>query len=981
MRLEVMRPYFIRRVMRPRVAIVALSLCVTASQAGAQQPAPDPAPPAAPAPSPDPAPPPPAPDASTPPSPEASPPAAPEPAPPAVDPNAKTTLHGVVTSEHDGTPAAGASVTIAATGALVFTDEKGEYTLSVQPGTYTVRVEAPGAFPRELTVTVAAEPVALDFHVAEDKIGEVITIIGSRTPRSRLETPVPVDIITNDVISESSHSEFNQILNTIAPSFNASHLAITDGTDHIDPADLRGLGPEHVLVLVNGKRLHQSSLVNIYNGGTVGVDLNAIPTSAIARIEILRDGAASQYGSDAIAGVINIVLKENVDTVDLYTQTGITGSGDGPQFKLGANTGFRLGTRGFINVTGEFFARGKTNRSKAWTGDIFPDITGKEATDAELANRGLTRDDFKMDVGQAGALVGTSFLNAGYKLDSTFDLHAQAGYTFRQGYASGFYRFPNEPTKVDLNVYPNGFLPQINPRLNAWTGTAGIRGKSGPWEGDLSLTYGGDSFHFFVDNSLNASLANSPTNFDAGRLNFHQTSANFDGVRRIEQPYLKALSLVAGAELRRENYSINAGDEASWIDGGLTTPDGTHKRPGAEVFPGFRPDDESNNSRVSEAVYAGIESQPTEKTNVDIGARFEHYSDFGSTVTGKVAARLALLKTADNEVALRGSASTGFRAPGLQQMWYSTIATQFILDPTNDNKPTAVNILISPNRSDVTEAFGVPHLKEETSVNVSGGFTARLLSNLGLSADYYHVKIKDRVVLSGQFDVADPVIGGSVHTVLDPFPGVTVAQFFINAVDTSTNGVDIVLDYSYRLPKGALKLTAAANFTDTNVDAVKIPQSMLDKFANVDGGAAQVSSLFLDRYGRNRLEDLLPRQKGTLGARWDYAGWSLGARGNFFGPTEYHSSARSQNADGTPGDYPDESFGAKVTVDVDIGYRIRGLWISAGANNVFNTFPDEMKHEENRDADSFLYSPASVPAGAPYGIDGGFYYVRAEYKY
>jgi len=896
------------------------------------------------------------------------------------------TLHGVVTSETDHAPQPGATVSIPKLGVVGLTDEKGEYTLSVPPGEYVVRVELTGHYPLEKPVTVEASAASLDFQLVEDRLTEVITIIGSRTPRSRLETPVPVDVVTNDVITESSHTETNQILNTIAPSFNATHVSITDGTDHIDPADLRGLGPEHVLVLVNGKRLHQSSLINVYSGGTVGVDLNAIPTNAIARIEVLRDGAASQYGSDAIAGVINIVLKEDVDVVDLYSMTGITASNDGAQFKLGANTGFKLGKRGFLNITGEFFSRGRTNRSKPWPDDIFTGIHGQADTDAELARRGLTRASFSMDVGDAGALVGTTFLNAGYKLDDTFELHAQGGYTLRQGYASGFYRFPNSDfeNRVDLRVYPNGFLPQINPLLNAWTATVGVRAKQGPWEGDLSLTDGGDTFHFFIDHSLNASLGlMSPTSFDAGRLLFHQTSLNLDGTRQIEQHLIKSLSVVGGAELRRENYSITAGQPESYELGPELNSMGQPKSPGSQVFPGFRPDDAANNNRsnrLSEAVYAGVESQPTARTNVDLGARFEHYSDFGNTVTGKIAGRVAAIKSGDNDVALRGSASTGFRAPGIQQLWYSTIATQFVNDPNNGNKPTPTNILISPNRSQVTEAFGVPHLKEETSVNFSGGVTARLMGNLSLSADYYHVAIKDRVVLSGLFGTDDSVIGGPVSAILGGFPGVGSAQFFINAVDTTTNGVDVVADYTHHLPKGSLKATVAANFTNTAVDAVHVPQSMLEKFNAIEGGRDRVAELFLGRYGKNRLEDLLPRQKGTLGVRWDYDGWSAGARLNFFGPTEYHSDTPVDGADLSKG-YLDESFDARATLDVDVGYRIGELWWSIGANNVFNTFPTELKRPENRNSDSFLYSPASVPAGAPYGIDGTFFYARVEFKH
>jgi iron complex outermembrane receptor protein len=885
------------------------------------------------------------------------------------------TLRGVVTSENGRAPQVGATVGVPALGVYALTDENGKYALAVPPGTHVVRVESPGHRPLEQTVVVGAEPVALDLQVVEDRLGEVIVVVGSRTPRSRLETSVPVDVITTDVLTESSHTETNQILNTVAPSFNATHLSISDGTDHIDPASLRGLGPEHVLVLVNGRRLHQSALINIYNGGTVGVDLNAIPTNAIARIEVLRDGAASQYGSDAIAGVINIVLKDDADLVNLYTMTGITARNDGAQFKLGANTGWRLGKRGYVNVTAEFFSRGRTNRSGPWTGDIFPGITGTEATNAELMRRGLGRGDFKMSVGQSGALVGTTFLNSAYKLDDTFELHAHAGYTLREGRASGYYRLPLSEERVDLRVYPNGFLPQINPRLHAWTGTVGVRGKRGLWDGDLSLTHGGDSFHFFIENSLNASLGEaSPTSFDAGRLSFHQTSLNFDGVRKIEQRALKSLSAVAGAELRHENYAITAGQPESYILGPEVTADGSPKAPGSQVFPGFRPDDESDETRQSGALYAGIESKPTARTNVDLGGRLERYSDFGSTLTGKAAGRVAVYKTEENELALRGAASTGFRAPGLQQIWYSTIATNFV---NKDGVPTATEILVSPNRSPVTEAFGVPRLKEETSLNFSGGFTTRLFGNLSLSADYYRVAIKDRIVLSGLFDTSDATLGGAIADIVSEFPGVGAAQFYVNAVDTTTNGLDVVLDYSHRLSAGVIKTTAAANFTSTKVDAVNVPASMEAQFEGIEGGADRVREIFLGRYGKNRLEDLAPRRKGTLGVRWEYGHWSTGARANYFGPTEYHSDS----TDPVTGDPLDESFGDEVTFDVDVGYRVGGLWWSIGANNVFNNFPDQVKREENRYYNSFIYSPAGNNAGAPYGMEGAFYYVRAEYKH
>lgn len=882
----------------------------------------------------------------------------------------------VITPEGGAVP--GAIVTLTSSGSAeqsTLTDGNGSYRQQVAPGTYLVRVFLEGTESAEQTVTAELGKIATaNFTLAEPQ-SEVITIVGSRTPRSQLETPVPVDIITSDVLAESPHTETNQILHTVAPSFNATHLSIVDGTDHIDPASLRGLGPEHVLVLVNGRRLHQSALANIYNGGTVGVDLNAIPTAAISRIEVLRDGAASQYGSDAIAGVINIVLKDNVDLVHLYSMTGITASNDGAQLKLGGNTGIALGRRGYLNITAELFGRQRTNRAEPWPDDIFPGIEGREATDAELARRGLTRRQFSMVVGQSGALVGTTFLNAAYELGGSWELHGHAGYTYRRGQASGFYRLPSSENRVDLRVYPNGFLPEINPRMHAWTATAGVRGERGKWSGDLSLTHGGDSFRFLVENSLNASLGqDSPTDFDAGRLWFHQTSLNLDVVRPLEVSFFDSLSLVLGAEGRLERYGINAGQPESYELGPERNSDGEPKAPGSQVFPGFRPSDERNEGRRSVAAYAGIESKPLDRVDLDLGGRVENYSDFGTTAIGKVAGRVALLRSSNHELALRGAASTGFRAPGLQQLWYSTIATQFFNDPVT-GAPTPTEFLVSPNRSPVTESFGVPRLREETSRNLSAGLTTRLFGNLSLSIDYYRVAIDDRVVLSGVFDVGDATIGEVIDEVVGEFPGVAAVQFYVNAVDTTTSGLDLVADYSHPVGGGSLKVTAAANFTRTTVDEVHVPKSMEDRFGVVPGGAERVRQIFLGRYGKNLLEDLLPRRKGTLGLRYDRHGLSAGARANYFGPTVYRSDTE------VDGEYLDEEFGSEVTFDVDVGYRVGGLFWSLGANNVFNNFPDEVQRPDNRNSDQFLYSPAAFSGGAPYGIAGAFYFARVEYQY
>ncbi len=574
--------------------------------------------------------------------------------------------------------------------------------------------------------------------------------------------------------------------------------------------------------------------------------------------------------------------------------------------------------------------------------------------------------------------MGTGFVNAAYPLNSIFEVYGHGGYTYRKGKASGFYRFPYEEDRVDTDRYPIGFLPEINPVTAAWSATVGTRARSGGWEGDLSLTYGGDSFHFFIDHSLNASLENSPTHFDAGKLAFNQATANLDVVRRIDRrpSFLDALSLVGGGEFRNENYSITAGEDASWETGSVTfDPDPADDIPpqpkasGAQVFPGFRPTDESDESRQSEALYAGIESKLFERVNLDLGGRFEHYSDFGSTVIGKAAGRFAAYKSEDNEVAVRGSVSTGFRAPALQQIWYSTVATNFIQSEGGTFEPSEIQV--SPNRSAVTQAFGIPRLKEETSLNLSGGFTARLFKNLSFSADYYRIRIDNRVVLSGLFGGDDEVIGSTVASLLAPFEGVDAAQFFVNAVDTTTNGVDMVADYTYQLPKASFTATASASFTRTEVDDVRVPGSVQEIF-DADGsgaGSERVSEIFLGRDGQNRLEDQWPRRKGTLGLSSRFLDMSAAVRANYFGPTVYRSTDPML----------DERYGSEITFDVDLGYRIGDLRLGIGGNNVFNNFPDENKNEDNRYFGTFLYGSPAAGLVTPFGIEGAFYYVRVDY--
>ena len=709
------------------------------------------------------------------------------------------TISGSVTDGQTLQPLEGAQVFIVGSVRGVLTDQQGRYQLRIPAGTYTVRARIIGFEDIEQRVSVVAgQTVTADFQLPiGGLIVDELVVTGTRTRRSALETPVPVDVVTSLEIRQSPHTELAQVIREVIPSFNASHQTISDGTDHINPASLRGLGPDQVLVLINGKRRHGSAITHVngtFGRGTVGVDLNSIPMAAVERIEVLRDGAAAQYGSDAIAGVINIVLKEQTDALVGSIQAGLTGEGDGEQVKAGANFGFPVGDRGFFNVTGEFLNRERTNRSDTYTGNVF--FSDAAADDAEIASRGLTRDDFSMKTGQGEAIVGHVMFNSEFPVSDGAEFYAFGGVTHRKGAATGFYRRPIQEERVVFEIFPNGFLPQIHTEIDDQALSVGLRGKKGAWDFDLSVTHGRNSFQFNIENTNNASLgAASPTSFDAGRLSFQQTVGNFDAVRLIDTDgALKSLSLVLGAEFRLENYEIEAGQFESYSlgNGGPipgvdfdTTSTGAPKAAGSQVFPGFQPSNEVNRFRNNIAVYAGLETQFSDQVQVDIGGRFENYDDFGSTFTGKVAARFEVVEN----FAFRGAVSTGFRAPSLPQVWFNNVSTQFVIDEATGELFPA-RVLTGNNRDPVTKAFGVPDLEEETSVNLSGGFTWRPTRDVSIPSDVYFIDISDRIVLSSRFSDGDSNIGDDVAAILEPFSalGVGQAQFFANAVDTETIG-------------------------------------------------------------------------------------------------------------------------------------------------------------------------------------------------
>jgi iron complex outermembrane recepter protein len=868
------------------------------------------------------------------------------------------TISGTTRSPDLDAPLSGAIVTVDGTNISAKTDASGRFQLAVPPGPITLHATFDGfrSATRDITAE-AGKPLDVDIPLELDPLlTEIVVVVGSRTSRTNVETPVPVDVVTAEEISQVGRTQTARMLTTLAPSYVSNSTTVNDGTDHVDAASLRGLGPDQVLVLINGKRRHKSTLLNVnqtFGRGNVATDLNAIPAGSIKRIEILRDGAAAQYGSDAIAGVINIVTRDDTDTFGLTTMTGLTGRRDGVQVKTSASYGFRLAGKGFLHLTGEFLKKDRTNRAGNYTGPVYSN--DPEMDQAILDARQKKKEGFKMRIGEAATTDALASYNLEMPINETASFYSFGDLSRRNGNSAGFYRFPVTENQSVPEFYPDGFLPEIRSNLQDFGVTVGVRHK-GDWVVDASLTHGQSTFGFDVENSVNASWGTaSPTSFDAGRLSSTESVGDLDVIRKIETDLVKSLAFVVGTEVRLENYKITAGDLASYdfrapAQGGAMTSTGAPKIPGAQVFPGFQPANEVDRNRNNVGVYAGIESEVVKGFNLDVSGRYENYSDFGRSITGKGAARVPLGKM----LAVRAAVSTGFRAPSLPQLWFNNIAT---LLPNQ--------VLTSNNESPVTKAFGIPSLSEEHAINVSGGLAVRPLENLSITIDGYFIQIRNRIVMTSQFPASDPAVG----PILAPFPGVTRAQFFANAVDTDTQGIDAVIDYAVRTGGGSLIFSGAANFTRTLVTDVHIPSSLQDRFAELGGDPTLLRTYFFGRLAKNRLEDSLPHQRGTASVRYTFRGWSAQVRGNYYGRIRYKSDPNSS------GGYNDELFRAKTLFDINLGLPLtRRAQITLGADNVFNTFPDKQRDPVNINLGRFVYSRFVTQ----FGMNGGFYFGKLE---
>lgn len=814
-------------------------------------------------------------------------------------------------------------------------------------------------------LAAAAAPAVLAAQGDKPEL-ENIVVTGTRVAdRSATETSVPVDVVSAEALANVGITELNQALSSALPSYNFPRPGLADGTDTIRPATLRGLAPDQTLVLLNSKRRHTSSLVNVNSTigrGAAAVDLNTIPTAAVNSIEVLRDGASAQYGSDAIAGVINVRLRDSAEGGDLtltYGQressydvptsppsgtTGLTPTwsapakvkrdvSDGETTTVSGWKGLALGDAGFLMIAAEYKDQSRTERDGWDFRQQYPLVNGAYDPREQTINR------FNAWYGEPELEQLTFFANAGYDLADGARLYGWASYQNRDARSAGFFR-PARDVRNVIEIYPDGFLPIIAPEVTDYSLAGGVEWNWGDWQMDTSLVYGFNEMEFTIENTLNRSLGtSSPTRFDAGGFDYDQLVFNFSGVRGVEVSWLASpLNVAAGIEARLENYSISAGEPDSYRNGGVLL-NGAPTASGAQVFPGFRPENAVDEDRTAVGAYIDLEANVTEKFLASVALRAEDYSDFGSNLSGKLAGRYDFTES----FALRGSVQNGFRAPSLQQQYFATTSTNFINGVPYD-------ITTFPATDPVAEALGAKPLDAETSVNFSLGSVIRL-SNVTITIDAYRIDIEDRIVLSENLTQAN------VRQYLESlgFIGIGGGRFFINGVDTETKGIDVVVNWPWDTAgAGKFDFTLVANWNNTDVTKVPATQEL---------AALSPPPPLFARVNVLTFEEGTPQDKYAAVVNWSLDRFGATARATRYGSVLDPGTTAALDVD----------LGAKTLVDLEGRFNVtKRIKVALGAENVFDEYPDAFPISRNTTGN------APFSNYAPFGRSGRFIYGRVS---
>jgi iron complex outermembrane receptor protein len=790
---------------------------------------------------------------------------------------------------------------------------------------------------------LGAQPTVTVAQTSEAEPVEEVIVIGTRGgQRTALDSPVPVDVIDVDDLQASGAvaAELGQALAAVAPSFNFPRQSNSGTSDLVRAGQLRGLSPDQMLVLVNGKRRHTSAVVNSetkIGRGVAAVDFNNIPLNAIGRIEVLRDGAGAQYGSDAIAGVVNVVLDRSLgfsvntgygwhDTdLDPISQS----LSDGETLTLDADYGWAVGD-GFIKVGANLRNRNGTNRAGF---DLIPFFEAQ--TPANLALQGLRNyAEGDPDVEELNL-----WFNAEIPLAEN-ELYAFGTFGNRDSSGGGaFFRYPDGFSNVTA-VYPTGYRPETRADDQDLSLAVGLRGTIASWDWDGGLTYGRNKFEFGVDSSLNASLGTaSPTSFDSGSFELKQLSLNLDAVRELT--WSMPATLAVGLEYRSEDYQTRQGDAASFAAGPLPLAIG------AQAAPGLTPADEANVDRDVISVFADLGLDVTDALFVDAAARFEDYSDFGNSVTGKVSARYEI----SPGLALRGAVSNSFRAPNLAHVGFAATTLNF------GANQALIRTRTLPVADPIAQALGAQALDEETSANISAGFTAQL-DQFTLAIDVFRIQIDDRITLS------ERLFGTALENFVQAQPGgtdVESVRFFTNAVDTETTGLDVVVTWRTELGPGNLKLSAAYNRSSTDIETIRATTPELT--------ALDPSLVLVGVEEINTLQDAAPESKLIVSGNWTTDRWSALLR-----VSRFDSAVRVFNFGG--GFEPRQEYGAELQVDAEVGHWFSdNIRVFVGASNLLDEYPDLSTPVIN------FFGNLPYDILSPIGVNGRYVYARASFSY
>ncbi|GGI87562.1 TonB-dependent receptor plug domain-containing protein [Shewanella gelidii] len=838
-----------------------------------------------------------------------------------------------------------------------------------------------------LTLAIGLALTSNTIYAAENTAPEVadadvekIAVLGTRVSnRTATDSAVPVDIISGESLTKSGFTELGQSLQATVPSFNFSRTQVSDGSDLFRPATLRGLQPDQTLVLINGKRRHTQAIFGL-NGtvgaGAAGTDMNAIPMIALQDVQVLRDGAAAQYGSDAIAGVINLSLKNTTDVTEGYLQTGGTTEGDGDGYSLGLNTGFDIADDGFINLSLEYRDYNGTNRAQK-------DIGGSSSIAP-----GTLSDSVRWKQGNADSEFTSVFFNAMAPL-AEHELYAFGGYSNRTALGNGFFRNFNESAKNVPQLYPDGFLPLIDNEAQDVSIAMGLRGDlNDDWQFDVSGVYGENRYDFDSRNTINASYAaeylyNNPSATDAdiaanagptsgysGGFRFDQLTFNADIAGVVDIGHSDSLYVAFGAEYRQENYEIVAGELASYACGPSNSSNAfpsvmdpaVYAGCGFQAYPGLRPDAAGSADRHSYAVYLDVETQVTDEWLVGVAARYEDFSDSGDDLVGKLSSRYDV----SDSFALRGAVSTGFRAPSLQQSAYTAYTSN--LGPGGVLSQSFTATAGSPFPS----ALGVDSLELEKSKNFSLGAVFDVTDEVSVTVDAYKIEIEDRITLGSLLSEDQVSFNPAAVAALNE-TGAVQANYFSNSVNSTTQGVDLIVTYKTELYQGDFDITLAGNINETEIDSVNAPEGIPENVA-------------LDDLQRSFLTDGQPQERATLTFDYSKNDWHALLRANYFGETDVIYFGNDHI--GLPGFLsptgsfePTSTVESAVLIDLNFDYQLTdALSFSIAVNNIFDVRPDELGEDEALD---FITNQAfQYPVRAlPYGFDGTTYSAKVNFTF